>query len=211
MFFKKKFSYKNPNKFIIKNNKFVNDFDSLYKSIKDPWNQDKNFTNNISNVILQGILDKFTSKKKIRLLDVGCAYGSLKKIINKKIKYTGTDIHNQKIKDVIFDDITVFNKNFYNRFNVLCCLTTIYYVGFKIKTVLKNFKSYLRKNGLLIISYNLKKNSLSNKYLTDLKLRRLLIQCGFEELYTIEINRELYYKSTINQKITLLIFKKIKT
>jgi hypothetical protein len=127
-------------------------------------------------------------------------------IISKKIKYTGTDIHNQKIKDVIFDDITVFNKNFYNRFNVLCCLTTIYYVGFKIKTVLKNFKSYLRKNGLLIISYNLKKNSLSNKYLTDLKLRRLLIQCGFEELYTIEINRELYYKSTINQKITLLIF-----
>lgn len=210
MFFKKKFSYKNPNKFIIKNNKFVNDFDSLYKSIKDPWNQDKNFTNNISNVILQGLLDKFTSKskKKITLLDVGCAYGSLKKIISKKIKYTGTDIHNQKIKDVIFDDITVFNKNFYNRFNVLCCLTTIYYVGFKIKTVLKNFKSYLRKNGLLIISYNLKKNSLSNKYLTDLKLRRLLIKCGFEELYTIEINRELYYKNTNNQKISLLIFKK---
>lgn len=210
MFLKKKFSYKNPNQFIIKNNKFVNDFDGLYKSIKDPWNQDKNFTNNISNVILQGVLDKFTSnsKKKIRLLDVGCGYGSLKKIINKKIKYTGTDIHNQKIKDVIFDDITVFNKNFYNRFNVLCCLTTIYYVGFKIKTVLKNFKSYLRKNGVLIISYNLKKNSLSNKYLTDLKLRRLLIQCGFEELYTIEINRELYYKSTNNQKICLLIFNK---
>ena len=39
----KKKKYKNPNKYIIKNNKFIREFDKLYKNINDPWNQKKNF------------------------------------------------------------------------------------------------------------------------------------------------------------------------
>ena len=41
--------YKNPNKFLIKNNKFIRNFDKLYKNIKDPWNQKKtlNLVNNL--------------------------------------------------------------------------------------------------------------------------------------------------------------------
>jgi hypothetical protein len=72
---------------------------------------------------------------------------------------------------------------------------------------LKNLKNYLKKNGFLVISYNLKKNSFSNKYLNDIKLRYLLIK-NFKEIYTIEINRQLYEKNSKYEKLTLFIFQK---
>ena len=39
----KSFKYKNPNKFIFKNKKLINNFKDLYKNISDPWNQHKKF------------------------------------------------------------------------------------------------------------------------------------------------------------------------
>ena len=39
----KPYKYKNPNKFIIKKNKFIRDFDKLYRQISDPWSKKKNF------------------------------------------------------------------------------------------------------------------------------------------------------------------------
>ena len=56
------------------------------------------------------------------------------------------------------------------------------------------------------ISYNLKKNSFSNKFLTDLKLR-LKLKKKFKEIYTIEINRSLYMSKN-KEKNTLFVFKK---
>jgi 2-polyprenyl-3-methyl-5-hydroxy-6-metoxy-1,4-benzoquinol methylase len=157
-------------------------------------------------MIVKSFINRFAkSKKRIRLLDIGAGSGSLKKIIDKKILYTGTDVH--KNKNVVYHNVTIFNKRFRNKFDFLICLKTIYYVGDKIYTVLKNLKSYVKKNGFIIISYNLKKNSFSNKYLTDLKLRHLLIK-NFKEIFTIEINRELYEKNSKHEKLTLFIFQK---
>ena len=99
------------------------------------------------------------------------------------------------------------NKNFINLFDIIVCLKTIYYVSQQIDDVIRNFKKYLKKNGILIISYNLKKNSISNRYLTDIKLRKKLKK-SFTELYTIEINRELYLSDVKEEKTTLLIFQK---
>ena len=206
--FKKNLKYKNPNVYLIKKKNFIRDWENLYANIKNPWNQNENFSNDESVIILKSLINKFSkNKKKIRLLDVGAGSGSLKKIINKKILYTGTDIHKKKNKNVIYDNITVFNNKFKNKFDFLICLKTIYYVGDKIYAVLKNLKSYLKKNGFLVISYNLKKNSFSNKYLNDIKLRYLLTK-NFKEIYTIEINRQLYEKNSKYEKITLFIFQK---
>ena len=205
MFKKKK--YKNPNIYLIKQNKFLRDWEGLYRNIKDPWNQNYNFANDESVMIVKSFINRFAkNKKRIRLLDIGAGSGSLKKIIDKKILYTGTDVHKHR-KGVIYDDITVFNERFINKYNILTCLKTIYYVGDKIYTVLKNLKKYLKKNGFLIITYNLRKNSFSNRYLTDLKLRHLLIK-NFKEIYTIEINRELFEKNSKHEKLTLFIFQK---
>ena len=203
----KNIKYKNPNKYLIKNNFFTRDFQSLYKNIKDPWNQDQNFKNEESVIILESLISKlFNNKKKLKLLDVGAGKGSLKKILKKNISYVGTDIHKKEYNSILYDDITKFNKNFEKKFDIIICLKTVYYVGDKIKKVLNNFKKYLNKNGLLIVSYNLKKKSFSNKFLTDLKLRKMLKKI-FKEVYTIEINRELYESNYKNEKTTLMIFK----
>lgn len=206
--FKKNLKYKNPNVYLIKKKKFIRNWENLYANIKDPWNQNQNFSNDETVIILKSLINKLLkNKKKLRLLDIGAGGGALKKIINKKILYLGTDIHKKKNKNVIYDDIRVFNKKFKNKFDFLVCLKTIYYVGDKIYAVLKNLKRYLKKNGFLVISYNLKKNSFSNKYLNDLKLRYLLIK-NFKEIYTIEINRQLYEKNSKYEKLTLFIFQK---
>lgn len=201
------FKYKNPNKYIIKKNKFINNFEELYKNITDPWNQNKNFKKEQIHFFLKNFIDLYTQKGKFNLLDVGAGTGPLKKILKKNIKYLGTDLHRLRIKDIIFDDISLKNKNFINLFDIIVCLKTIYYVSQQIDDVIRNFKKYLKKNGILIISYNLKKNSISNRYLTDIKLRKKLKK-SFTELYTIEINRELYLSDVKEEKTTLLIFQK---
>ena len=60
----------------------------------------------------------------------------------------------------------------------------------------------------MFINYNLKKNSFSNKYLTDLKLKKILKK-NFKEILTIEINRELKEQNPNFEKTTIFIFKKI--
>ena len=115
-------------------------------------------------------------------------------------------IFTKKNKDVIYDDINVFNKSFLNKFNIIFCLRTIYYVTDNIKIVINNLKRYLRKDGLLIISYNLQHDSYSNRYITDIGLKKIL-NTQFKEELTVEINRDLYSKKK-GEKITVFVFKK---
>lgn len=204
---KKNISYENPNKYLIKNKNFTRDFKKLYSKITDPWNQKKNFSIDQTTLILEGYFNYLNRKfRKIKILDVGAGSGILKSKFSKKFEYTGTDIHQKKFKNLIFDDITVYNKNFVNKFHMICCLKTIYYVSDNINIVLSNFYKYLKNNGILIISYNLKKNSFSNKYLNDLKLRKILKK-KFHEILTIETNRENYEKLN-EEKNSIFIFKK---
>ena len=180
----------------------------MYKNINDPWDQKKNFEFSEQFIFcISGLLNRINkNKKKISVLDVGAGSGILKKYLNKNFKYTGTDIYKNKSKNVIFDDIRVLNNSFINKYDLIFCLKTIYYVSDDIKIVLHNFRKYLKKNGLLIISYNLKKNSYSNKFLTDLKLKNLLDN-NFKELFTLEINREKYLKKD-GEKVSIFIFSK---
>ena len=78
-------------------------------------------------------------------------------------------------------------------------------MGDKINVVIKNIKKYLKKGGYLFMNYNLK-NSFSNKYLTDTKLRKILKK-NFKEILTIEVNRELKEKMLTTKKTTIFIFK----
>lgn len=205
----KKLNYKNPNKYLIKKKLFIRNFEELYKNIEDPWNQDRNFFEEESVLFSLNIINKIcknSSKKSLSLLDIGAGRGSLKSNLNKKIKYKGIDVHKKKYKNVEYGDITVFNSKLINKFDIIVCFKTIYYLGDKIDRVIKHIKQYMKNNSYLFISYNLKKNSFSNKYITDLKLRKKLKKLFFE-IYTVEINRELQ-KTDNKEKNTLFVFKK---
>lgn len=197
----------NPNKYLISNDKFIRNFSKMYQKIKDPWDQKKNFSNDLSILLMTEYLKKILkNKKKINILDIGAGENYLKKKFFSKHNYVGTDIHKQKKKDIVFDDIRVFNKNFVKRFDMIFILKTIYYVGDKIDIVLKNINLYLKKKGILIITYNLKKNSYSNRYLDDIKLRSKLLK-KFIEIFTVEVNR-IPYETNKKEKITIMIFKR---
>ena len=202
MFKKKK--YTNPNKFLIHKDKFVRNFKDLYSEIKDPWAQKQNFDIDETTLILDGFFKIINKQfKKSKILDIGAASGYLSAKFNKrKFKYLGTDIHKKKFKNVIYDDITVLNKKFVKKFDLVFCFKTID----KINVVIKNIKKYLKKGGYLFMNYNLKKNSFSNKYLTDTKLRKILKK-NFKEILTIEVNRELKEKNANYEKTTIFIFK----
>ena len=157
--FNKKLNYLDPNKFIIKKNNFLRDFKSLYQNIDDPWNQKKNFDIDQSIMILDGIIKHINNRyKRLDVLDVGAGSGILKKRLNKNFKYLGTDIHGKKYKNVIFDDLNFYNLFFKSKFDLIFCLKTIYYLSDNIDQVLLNLFKYLKKDGIIIISYNLKKN-----------------------------------------------------
>jgi|TARA_B110000483_G_C18128183_1_gene516530 2-polyprenyl-3-methyl-5-hydroxy-6-metoxy-1,4-benzoquinol methylase len=199
--------YKNPNHHIIKKNLFIRDFENLYKNIKDPWNQHENFLKEETVIFAREIIKNISkNKNELSLLDVGAGQGSLKKILKSNIKYLGTDIHKKKFKNVKFDDINIYNSSFKNKFDIIVCFKTIYYLADNIDIVINNFKDYLKKNGFIIISYNSKTSSYSNKFLTDLILRSKLVKI-FKEIYTIEINRNLYEQKN-KEKDTLFVFKK---
>ena len=206
----KKKLYKNPNKYLISNGKFIRNFELMYKKISDPWNQKKQFFSGEQYLFLFSYINlmKNKFKKKKNVLDVGAGSGELKKMLNRNFRYHGIDIHKKKIKDVIYDDINYFNKSFSKKFDIIFCLKTIYYLGDNINKVLGHFQKYLKKDGILIISYNLKKNSFSNKYLTDLKLRKLLLK-KFKEILTIEMNREKMIDNN-TEKFSFFVFSKSK-
>ena len=135
---------------------------------------------------------------------------SIHKIVTSKIN------NNQSSDEFIFvgkGELDLSSKNnihLYfeiNKFDIIVCFKTIYYLADNIDVVINNFQKYLKKEGFIFISYNSKKDSYSNKFLTDLKLRSKLTQI-FNEIYTVEINRELY-ETKNKDKNTLFVFKKL--
>ena len=89
----------NPNKYLISNDKFIRNFSKMYQKIKDPWDQKKNFSNDLSILLMTEYLKKILkNKKKINILDIGAGENYLKNKFFSKHNYVGTDIHKQKKK-----------------------------------------------------------------------------------------------------------------
>lgn len=94
---------KNPNQYLIQNGTFVRNFNKLYKKIKDPWNQKKNFSNDLSIKCISEFVKEIKKKKKnLKVLDVGAGENYLKKHLLSDCDYQGTDIHNVKKKRYYF-------------------------------------------------------------------------------------------------------------
>ena len=54
----------NPNKYLISKGKFIRNFTKMYQDIKDPWHQKKNFSNDISIVLITELIKKLKKKEK---------------------------------------------------------------------------------------------------------------------------------------------------
>jgi len=122
------------NEYIIKNNKFIRDFESMYKNISDPWNQENSNHGDLENLIL--LTKEYITNPK-NILDIGCATGYFSIIVNKIFSgsdYIGTDISSSAINKAsekftskfLTDDIRINNQSFINQFDLIMCSKTIY-------------------------------------------------------------------------------------
>ena len=195
------------NEFIIKNGKFIRDFDTMYQSIEDPWDQELNYSYCFINRLTLMCLSDVISVQGCdvnTILDIGCAAGcfsdDLLLLSGGNGFYKGLDIsqsvidkakNKNKNQRCTFDvgDIRCFNKNFECKFDLVFSSKTIYYVAPEIDVALENINKYLNENGLFCFNYNAPRDAFSNQWLTYELLREKLFSLRFSEKRFIEVNR----------------------
>lgn len=163
------------NDFIIKGGVFIRDFDGMYQSISDPWNQESHLKADLMNNFMAHSLDHLKSThsfKPTSILNIGCATGYELHLLSKIFEmttYAGTDVSKtaiEKAREQKFDlpqcniefkvdDITKHNKDFEQSFDLIYSSKTLYYVAPEIDQVLKSLKTYLRPGGRVAFGYNI--------------------------------------------------------
>lgn len=197
------------NKFIIKEGKFIRDFEGMYQHLHDPWQQKETSGSDLMNNAAFYFLSELIKKEGIRLkdiLDIGCALGYYAPRLlslpdSKESFYVGTDVSSTVIAKAdcspslksrvrfVPDDIRVLNDAFRSKFDLIFSAKTLYYVAPEIDRVLENVESYLSSNGLFCLTYNQRGDSFSNQWLTYELLRKKLLDRRFIEKLFVEINR----------------------
>lgn len=197
------------NKYIICEGEFIRDFNRMYKEIPDPWNQKSYVSADIMSRISMFLLSliapsQWKETERTEILDIGTGPGHLTPWLlelfqEKAYSYIGTDISEEAIIQALtldypnslfmVDDIREENSLFINRFDLIYCAKTLYYVAPEINSAIKNILLYGKTNSLFCFTYNLAKDSFSRRFLELPDLRKI-ISCGYEELYFVEINRD---------------------
>jgi SAM-dependent methyltransferase len=189
------------NNYIIKNEKFLRDFEQMYQDIEDPWKQKEkgqciNFK--ITLLLLKKCFLGFgLGVGSIKILDIGCANGYQSRELIKIGNHTecvGIDISNtvidkakhdnkgQERLSFVADDIRIRNTRFEDKFDIIFCSKTIYYVAPEIDDVIKNISAYLAPNGIFAWIYNQSQNAFSKKWLDYQLLNSKLLTAGYENL-----------------------------
>ena len=105
---------KKMHKYTICNGKLIGDFEGLYRSFKDPFNQSKKekFETSKAAIINYCNLLQEREKKKLITLEIGCGFGQLtERLIKLGFKAFGTDISETAIKKAQAKSIS--KKNFF--------------------------------------------------------------------------------------------------
>jgi len=197
----------NCNNFIIKEGRFVRDFEGMYQEIEDPWEQNELAESHLFNShALFHLGNIFPSISKIQgkgsVLDAGCGFGNHSKILASMVggNYVGVDVSQTAIakaksrsKDELCsfeaNDLTKHTKKFSNKFDLIYCSQTLYYLGPEIDDVIKNLLDYLKKSGVFCFVYNQSADSFSNQWLTYNLLREKLLKIGLIEKSFFKIVR----------------------
>jgi SAM-dependent methyltransferase len=197
----------NCNDFIIKEGKFVRDFEGMYQEIEDPWEQNELADSHLFNGHALFHLGKiFPSIKQFdgngSVLDAGCGFGNHAGILSSMVggKYVGVDISETAIekakeknkRELCFfevNNLTEHTLEFSNSFDLIYASQTLHYVGPEIDAVIKNLLDYLKKSGVFCFVYNQSADSFSNQWLTHDLLRKKLLDVGLLERSYFKIVR----------------------
>ena len=172
--FKKKKYKKLIHKYVydIQNKKLFQNMDLAYKKIKDLWQDQVQLDNPRFSYITGLLLTRVNlkKKKKIKILDVGCGYGSFVHYLNslKKLNVIGTDISSYAIKKgrQKYKTNKIFVHNFLDKpfvnkkkFDFVLILGTFWFLLKKFNIFINNLKKNLNKNTEIFFQINIPKDN----------------------------------------------------
>ena len=193
------------NKFIIKDEKFVRDFEQMYQHSSDPWDQEAKWTIEYGPNIALCALKLLVKQEGLLIgsvLDIGCASGyhapSLMDLPSQC--YVGTDVSHTIIKraeeqnenpNVSFkseENLIAFAPHHENQHDLVFCAGTLYYVAPEISSglVLENIHKYCKEGGLFAHVMNFRDDSFTSQWITIPTFRHM-IKDYFAEVFYSEI------------------------
>ena len=138
--------------YVIKDGKFVGDFEGLYQNADDPWLQsiDDN-TYDSRRVLAKNWVKRISAKQTVRSCEIGCGFGFITSDLTKEgIKCIGTDISPtaiekaKKIHSECNFEVADFNDfEFYKKekINVFMMAEITWYVLPQLKSFIENLKN----------------------------------------------------------------------
>lgn len=153
--------------------KLVGDFEGLYKSTPDPWNQSGEVDDQMaryyehSRAQLRGAINRYFGNNAIDGLEIGCGHGHVVDLLRKyntRCSWSGLDISPTAIKEATekypdypfyVEDITIEgfrNVSLTLPYDVVVVGQLLWYILHKMDAVVTNCHGLLERGGLLIFS-----------------------------------------------------------
>ncbi|QOY54558.1 class I SAM-dependent methyltransferase [Candidatus Sulfurimonas marisnigri] len=150
---------------------FVGDFNGLYKSEQNPWEQSNDEDSILSKYYKSSRQTLYESIKDIKNIkngcEVGCGLGYVTTSLNEIVKFDGIDISDvavskasKKFKNIEFFANDIGSNIFIHpkTYDVVVLNQILWYILKDMDNVVKNIDTILNKNGFLIISTLFLKN-----------------------------------------------------
>jgi len=144
--------------------KFVGDFESLYQSDDDPWQQSSEEPTDMQEYYefsRQNLINLINTKKLNNILEVGCGLGYTTNLIHERTgcEIDGLDISNTAIqkssseyKHLSFFNGNIFDYEFTKKYSTIIISQCLWYILHEFDDTITNITSQLPKNGHILFS-----------------------------------------------------------
>ena len=172
--------------FVIKDGKFIGNFEEMYQEFDNPWCQsDDESIFDSRRAIAKGWIKRISGSTQARVCEVGCGFGHLTGDLTREgVSCIGTDISATAVKKAKeinpgcrfsvtnFDDFQFYRKN---KINIFLMSELTWYVLPKLAEFLSNLRHYQMETDEpiylihLLTTYSAGLQKYGNEYFTDLE------------------------------------------
>lgn len=146
------------------NIKYVGDFESLYLTDIDPWQQSSRSETDMKKYYdfsRQNLIDVIITKKLTNIIEIGCGLGYTTNFIHKKTKLEvdGLDISKTAIQKAMgkyphltFYEGNIINYKFKKRYKTIIMMQCLWYVLHKFDATISNITNQIRTQDHILFS-----------------------------------------------------------
>jgi len=206
-----KITSKDYHDYVIKNGKFIGEFEQMYQNVKDPWNHGAADISSYDMALY--LMDKYNiCKKGGAIFDIGCGKGAFTHRIKKacpKAKILAVDISETAVKkaksqhgnssiDFRVMDIQKEYKSIAGKFDLIVVSNVMWYILPDFSKIMNYLKGSLKNNGYVLIRqtfYKKGEQKYGNNIISSPEDMVSLLSYNLVEL--IELNRTTVYEAVV--------------